>query len=89
MNNTKGQWYLPAAGELYHYLYGEGIHYNKINTTWNRLGITLSNKYFWSSSEYTTNDAWRINFNYGTTLNYYKTYLYSVCCFLSISNKKS
>ena len=57
-----GDWYLPAAGEL------NAIYQNKdvLNTALGKIGGTkLSSDIHWSSSEYSSYNAWRQFFNYG------------------------
>ena len=79
-----GDWYLPAAGELYSYVYG---NYSKLLDTWkNKLAWNTSFSYdFWSSSEKSANDAWVVRSSNGYMINYYKNYNYSVSCFLAIN----
>ena len=85
MESTKNQWYLPAAGEIYEYFYGGGTNYSKINATWTKLGISLSSKYFWSSSEYSTSNAWRVGSSGGNMGNYDKfSRNNSVSCLLAL-----
>ncbi|MBQ8436897.1 MAG: hypothetical protein IJX20_04530 [Alphaproteobacteria bacterium] len=45
---SAGDWYLPAAGEIYSYVYG---NYSVINTTMEKLGWSLGSVWLWSSSE--------------------------------------
>ena len=82
MENSHGQWYLPAAGELYSYVYG---NYDKINATMLMLGWGYDNYAFWSSSEhsdaYYAWDIWSAN---GQKYQAYKTGYHSVTCFLEI-----
>ena len=84
MESTKNQWYLPAAGEIYEYFYGGGTNYSKINATWTKLGISLSSKYFWSSSEYNLNLAWYVSSSSGSVSDDYKSDYYSVSCLLAL-----
>ena len=79
-----GDWYLPAAGELYSYVYGGGTNYSKINTTMGKLGWTFGSRSFWSSSEYNSNAAWLV-ISYGGSMYYYgKSGTESVSCFLAL-----
>ena len=80
-----GDWYLPAAGELYKYVYGGGTNYSKINTTMTTLGWTFGSRYFWSSSELSANLACLVYSDYGYVTNDSKNYNYAVSCFLDIS----
>ena len=84
MESTKNQWYLPAAGEIYEYFYGGGTNYSKINATWTKLGVSLSSKYFWSSSEYTASSAWLVISSNGYVGNTSKGSYYSVSCLLAL-----
>ena len=83
-----GDWYLPAAGELYSYVSRD--NYSKINTAMRKLGWTFSQSYFWSSSVYNSIDAWRV-ITGGDDLNYSgKTYTdYAVSCFLALQLKNT
>ncbi len=77
-----GDWYLPAAGELYSYVYGNWS--SKLSATATKLSWSLST-YFWSSSEKSNNIAWYVgSYTGGMNLNY-KTGTGSVSCFLDIS----
>ena len=78
---SAGQWYLPAAGELYRYVYG---NYDTISSTMTKLGWSLPAAYYWSSSEYTGNGAWYVNSGNGDMLGYGKGYGYSVSCLLAL-----
>ncbi len=85
MENTKTKWYLPAAGEIYTYFYGEGVNYPKISNSWNKLGLSLSSVWFWTSSEYSWDTAWYAGSETGGFYGYYKTTLTSsVACLLMI-----
>jgi hypothetical protein len=48
VDGTSGEWYLPAAGELYSYVYG---NYSTLNPVASTLNWTYFDAYFWSSSE--------------------------------------
>ena len=57
-----GDWYLPAMGEL------NAIYGNKdvLNIALGKIGGTkLGTSYYWSSSENSYNDAWRLYFYNG------------------------
>ena len=83
---SKNQWYLPAAGEVYDYLYGDGIHYNLINATMQNLGKKLQSTIVWSSSMKNGGSAWNLKITDGTMFYGYggMTGRYSVVCCLSI-----
>ncbi len=79
---SAGDWYLPAAGELYSYVYG---NYSTINP----IAITLSwdyfgGYYFWSSSEISGGLAWAVLFSGGSMDHSGKGINNSVACFLAI-----
>ena len=78
-----GDWYLPAAGELYSYVYS---NYDKLSNTWiNKLAWDSNFKYdFWSSSENSTNLAYHLYLYDGIVRDNYKNIMYSVTCFLSL-----
>ena len=63
-----GDWYLPAAGELFA-IYG---HMGVLNTALGKIGGTkLSTRDYWSSSEYSYYNAWLQDFFYGNIGNNY------------------
>jgi len=77
-----GDWYLPAAGELYSYIYG---NYNAINTTMSTLGWIWEELWLWSSSERSNNIAWYVHSSGGgMNDSFSKNKAYSVACFLEI-----
>ena len=81
--SSNHQWYLPASGELIAFLYE---NYNKVKATWNILGTTISNEWFWSSSENNQHNAWRSYMLWGSTGERAKAGdTSSVACFLNIS----
>ena len=82
MNNTKGQWYLPAAGELYSYVCGNFA--SKLSSTNSKLNWSIGG-YFWSSSEYSSTQAWIVMTYCGPVFEEAKNTSHSVSCFLSIS----
>ena len=80
LSETKGQWYLPAAGEAYLSYYANNTMINKGLKT---LGLTNLGDRHWSSSEYTNNYAWygganngSVDWNYkGNSYNYVRCVL--------------
>ena len=81
MSETSGQWYLPATGEVYAYLYG---NYNVIDSTFSTIGWSLDNYYFWTSCEHAAYyGAWNVHIN-GYFDGKDKHYSFSVTCFLEI-----
>ncbi len=57
---SKGQWYLPAAGELYASI---ETNYSAVNNGIKAAGgtqLTSEYYYFWSSSEYNSGRAWNV-----------------------------
>ena len=79
-----GDWYLPAAGELYSYVYGGGTNYSKINTTMGKLGWTFGSRWFWSSSESSDTTAWDVYSYYDRVYYTSKGNDHSVSCFLAL-----
>ena len=79
-----GDWYLPAAGELYKYVYG---NYNAIiNNYTNLLGFDPSSNYFWSSTEINYQQAHNVRVNDATMDFYsYKKDKWTAACFLTIN----
>ena len=84
---SAGNWYLPALGELYSYVYGGGTNFTKISKAMGKLSWTFSDRYSWSSSEYNSEKAWTIDFMSGGSLSSKsKTSTFpSVTCFLAIN----
>jgi len=82
MESTKGQWYLPALGELNDYVY---TNYNKIKSSWNLLNITYIEEWFWSATESHSGGAWDMHISTGSTASgSNKTNGYSTACLLPI-----
>ena len=78
---SAGQWYLPAAGELYDGLY---LNNKKVTRAFAQLGVVI-NGYFWSSSEYSSGDAWFVSSISDDVVNENKySYNRSVSCFLAL-----
>ena len=70
-----GDWHLPALGELYTIYTNKGI----INRALDRIGATeYETNYYWSSSEYSSNNAWGVGFSGGRVEDYGKNRTYSV-----------
>ncbi len=68
---TKGDWYLPAGGELYL------IYQNKdtLNNSLSKVGGTqLGTSYYWSSSEYNVFKAWLLYLYNGDWYNFGKDF---------------
>ena len=83
MESSKGQWYLPAAGELYDYMYGNYDKLLSIYTT--HLGYSHFSYSFWSSSEGSNSHAWDVNSLSDDVYLTNKNYNASVSCFLAIN----
>ena len=82
MESSKGQWYLPAAGELYDYVYGN--HNTLLNIYTTHLGYSSFSYWFWSSSEKSDIYAWYV-YSYNDYVNYNdKNTNNSVSCFLAL-----
>ena len=58
LENTKGQWYFPSAGELYAHTYP---NYSDLAQTVGRISWDyFTNYWFWSSTEDTSTSAWTV-----------------------------
>ena len=77
---SAGQWYLPAAGELYDGLY---LNNKKVTRAFTQLGVAVSG-YFWSSSEYSSGGAWFVYSNVGGIGWNSKGSARSVSCLLAL-----
>ena len=77
---SAGQWYLPAAGELYDGLY---LNNKKVTRAFAQLGVAVSG-YFWSSSELSGNYAWYVTASDGYMTYNYKGNDNSVSCLLAL-----
>ena len=76
-----GDWYLPAAGELYSYVYA---NLTTLNATVAKLGWTFESS--WSSTESSYNAAWALDYYYVWKLkDYFKYAKNHITCFLSIN----
>ena len=58
---SAGDWYLPAVGELYSYVHG---NYSAIKTAMTSIGWSCGG-YIWSSSEYSSRNAWTVGTHNG------------------------
>ncbi len=82
LENSKGSWYLPAAGELYDYVFQ---NYNTISKTFiNKLNWSSFDYYLWSSSEGHEACAWVVHMSNGTTTTPDKNHIHSTICLLKI-----
>jgi len=79
---SAGDWYLPAAGEVYDYIYS---NYSAVKAGWDKVGTTISDSYFWSSSEYDTISAWGVGSGNGGVGFDLKGSALSVICLLAIN----
>lgn len=74
--------YLPAFGEWYQ------AYYNKsaVNTAMSKIGGTAMNTsyYYWSSTQYSSNSAWKLNWDYGYVSYSTKNNSYYVRAFCAI-----
>ena len=83
ISGTSGKWYLPAAGELYSYVYGNYSTLNPVATT---LSWSYFVNWFWSSSERSGDNAWFVYSSDGSVTSSSKDYYTSsVSCLLDIS----
>ncbi|MBQ8436182.1 MAG: hypothetical protein IJX20_00875, partial [Alphaproteobacteria bacterium] len=78
---SAGDWYLPAAGELYSYVYG---NYSAINTAMTTIGWTFGSVLLLSSSE-SFAYAWSVNSSDGDMDDFLKDGIGPVTCFLTIN----
>jgi len=83
VGTNAGDWYLPAAGEVYNYIYN---NYSAVKAGWDILGTNIANNHFWSSSEYDTWNAWYVNSTDGNLSYKDKPMGGSVSCLLDISS---
>ena len=70
-----GDWYIPALGELYAIYNNKGVlnvALGKIAAT--LLGESFSQNIYWSSSEYSDDSIWVLNFELGIVEEAYKTH---------------
>jgi len=73
---TYSDWYLPSVAELNHVWNNFYEVQKSLINDGNALTTPLSRTIYWSSSEYTNNNAWYFDFNYGYTdgTNKYNTF---------------
>lgn len=62
MPDSKGEWYLPALGELYFNFY---TNKTAINKALQKLGMSTLGDWHWSSSEYASYGAWGVGADNG------------------------
>lgn len=61
--------YIPSLGELYFIL----AHFTQINAALEAVGgKPLLNDWYWSSTQYSATNAWKLYLNYGNASNYAK-----------------
>ena len=82
VGTNAGDWYLPALGEVYDYIY---TNYAKVKAGWDKVGTTISDRYFWSSSEYNNYSVWHVSSSYGNVSWDSKNNNISVSCLLAIN----
>ena len=84
----QGEWYLPSVGEL-GYAYARQVSINtaidNINAKYNKtLGINFNTSYYWSSTQYSSNEALDLGFGYGMLSRQNKFYNLFVRAFLIV-----
>ena len=80
MEYTKGEWYLPAFGVVYGYLYP---NFFELVLMYDKISISVG-EYWWSSSEANSVQAWTISGWDGSSPDRTKQGNYQVPCFLEI-----
>ena len=74
-NQGYNDWYIPACGQLA-LIY---MNLKDVNIVLDAIGgQTISGGDYWSSSERSSNDGWRVSFNGGQVYSYYKSNGYKV-----------
>ena len=76
-----GDWYLPAAGELYNYMHS---NFDIVMVSMNKIGWNLGYNYFWSSSEANSHNAWNVSSNDGNLVGNLKGHSKGCVCFFAI-----
>jgi len=76
-----GDWYLPSAGAVYDYIYRK---YSTVKAGWDKVKTTISDSWFWSSSEYNNYNSWIVSSLHGGVASRPKDNSVSVSCFLVI-----
>ena len=66
-----GDWYLPSMGELYAIYGNKGV----LNVALGKIAATKLGASYWSSSEYSIGNAWKLDFGNGS-VDYYGKSLY-------------
>lgn len=70
-NQGYKDWFVPAAGQLT-YIF---VNFDKINNLLGKCGATkLTKQNYWSSSEYSSTNAWYVFVGYRLSVNYNKSY---------------
>ena len=91
---SQGDWYLPACGELGYII----PLFNKINEAIDKMrtaygssvGVELNTRNnYWSSTEFSNNDARRVNTNYGYVYSNNKNYSNYVRAFLRVKDSNN
>lgn len=68
-NQGFSDWYIPSLGQLAQ-IY---LNMTAINNALTMIGgQTIASSYYWSSSEYSSNNGWYVNFNIGVVSNFNK-----------------
>jgi hypothetical protein len=93
VGTSKGDWYLPACGELA-YLPSIRFEVNKtissLQLIYGNVGSLLNTSYwYWSSNEKDSNYAWYVNLNKGNVITLDKVYFGRVRAFLRFNPSTS
>ena len=65
-----GDWYLPAMGELYAIYANQDV----LNIALGKIGRQFEAGFYWSSSEMSRDEAWRLRFGNGSVYDRYKNH---------------
>ena len=83
----KGDWYLPACGELVYVIYYIKLFQSilsKLNTLNSGSAVEMNTGYYWSSSEYSNYTSYYVGMGYGDVSNYNKNLNYRVRPFSAV-----
>ncbi len=73
---NSGDWYLPAVGELYNYVYSN--YSDKLQSTASKLGWDIE-AYLWASTEVSSSNVWIVSSSEGKIVSVYKANNAAIC----------